>query len=305
MTSTNDDIKLAEGFTIDELAKLFDAFTTSELSEDCTDQELAENVAEIVRRQNSGAKLTNADVEVLRARAQEIVTKNRAAIGETKGGAVKAQLVGMDEIHNFPLSIGLPAPRTLFGQMVEASTATATQKKAWHRQLEGMSEITEIGSIRVDFFDIGTQKKDTAYLVLGECEENHDLGAQLDKIFPRIPREKHDEIRRHLSILIHLGRWAYGQMMVKMMPVLDEIREKIPAQGDDKPFDPRILGVDPTNTTFYIMLPGTRRTGIFVRLADEIADEIEISATGTPPAADTTLPANTPSDSASEIGDDK
>lgn len=269
----------------------------AELFEDLRIDELAENAAEAMRRQNGGAGLTDADVEAARARAREIIDETRAAESKkAPGGGAAGPLAGMHEMHALSLSIGLPVPRILFGQMVEASTATAAQKKAWHRQLKGMSKVKETGCIQADFFDTGTQEKNTAYLVLEECGEDHDLGAQLGKIYSRIPPEKQGEIRRHLSVLIHLGRSAYGQMLKKMMPVLHKVGKKIPAQGGDKPFDPCVLGVDPANTTLFIMPPGTRRVGIFVRLADEIA-----AAAATPPAE---TPANTPSgpSSASEIG---
>jgi hypothetical protein len=266
----------------------------AQLFEDLTIDELAEQAADALRMQrreagedaDTSVDLTEAELDAARARARQIIDETRAAQAEAKaaGDEDAGALAGMQDMHALSLSIGLPVPRILFDQIIEASTATPARKKTWRRQVQAMSDVKETGCIQADFFDTRTREKNTAYLVLEECGEDHDLGAQLDKVFSRIAPEKQDEIKKHLSMLIYLGRSAYGQMMMKMMPTLSKAVKKIPIDAEEKEFDPRVLGVDPTTTTLVVTLPGTRRVGIFVRLADEV----------------TATPANTPSGSASD-----
>lgn len=235
----------------------------AQLFEDLTFDELAEQAAQALHNQ-TGEVLSDAALDEVRTRAREIVSGTSA---ETPRGALPGALEGMQDMHNLTLAIGLPVPRILFAQMVEAAAASAGRKKVWLRQLKDMSAVRETGCIQVDFYDVQAGKKNTAYLVLEECDENHDFGAQLDKVYSRIAEDKQDEIRKHLSMLVYLGRSAYGQMLVKNGPTLAKITQHLPPGDDGKPFDPRVIGVDPANTTLYISLPKTKRVGIFVRFA--------------------------------------
>jgi len=210
------------------------------------------------------AAIGRAERAAAQERAREILGKAGAANGE-------GPLAGIQDMHNLSLAIGLPAPRILFDAMVDAAAATNKEKKVWRRQLMRMSEVQETGCIKVDF----AGKKGSAYLVLDECGPGHNLTAQLNKLYARVPNERRGEILNHLSALVHLGRAAYSQMMVQMMPTLEAIGKKIRVAGA---FDPRLLGVDPANTTLYVPHTGNRRVGIFVRLSSEIGD-------AAPPAA--------------------
>jgi len=244
----------------DDVADLFDELTLDELTERAAEAQRA-----------AGTELSEADLDAVQVRAREIIAETREsqrlAASEAKASGTEAAgpLAGMDDMHALSLSIGLPVPRLLFSQAINASSATKGRKKAWLRELKVMSDVKETGCIQADFFDTQTREQNTAYLVLEECGEDHDLGAQLDKVFSRVAEDKHDDIRKHLSMLVYLGRSAYGQMMMKMVPLLTKLGKKLP-DG----FDPRQLVIDPDNTTLSLNIAGTRRVGIFVRLADEI-----------------------------------
>ena len=178
-------------------------------------------------------------------------------------GGAEGEAAGLRDMRNLSLAIGLPAPRILFDAMVEASRGTNGEKEAWRRELGQMSEVTETGCIRIDF----SGEAAPAYLVLDACGPDHDLTAQLDKIYSRIPAGRRKEILKHLSVLVHLGRAAYALMATKVRPVLAQIGEK--TGGPASP--PHALHVDFANTTLYVPHIGGRRVGIFVRLG-EIGD---------------------------------
>ena len=244
------------------LNNIFDELTLGELT-DRTTQALS------TRRIAAGeVAISEAEQNVVQDRAREIIRKTRAASKHVDDGGPLADIQAM---HNLSLSIGLPTPRILFNAMVDAADAASdAKKKTWRRQIRQMSEVKETGCIKIDF----VKGEDSAYLVLDECGPDHDLTAQLDKIYTRIPDKRREEILKHLSMLVYLGRAAYSQMMVKMMPTLTAIGKgiRVPSSdsGVNNTFDPRILNVDPANTTFYVVHASDRRVGIFVRLSSEI-----------------------------------
>jgi hypothetical protein len=246
--------------TGDSVADLFDELTIGELAERAADAQRA-----------AGTEVSDADLDAAQVRARTIIAETRRAAADVKeSGTMLAHvpappLAGMDDMRDLSLSIGLPVPRILFTQAVGASTATKGKKKAWMRGIGAMSDVSETGCIQADFFDTSTQAQNTAYLVFDECGDAHDLGAQLEKIFSRVAADKHDDIKKHLSMLVYLGRSAYGQMMMKMAPLLADLGKKLPND-----FDSRLLVVDPDNTTLSLNIAGTRRVGIFVRFASEI-----------------------------------
>jgi len=243
-----------------------------ELFEDETLEELTDKIA--ASQKEAGKDLSEDDIKAAQARAKTIIQETREAqqLAKETSGQADTPLDGMEDMRALSLSIGLPVPRILFAQLVKATTSsTRDQKRDWIRKIMALSEIKATGCIQVDFLDNTTKEKNTAYMVLDVCGKDHDLGAQLDKVFSRVSSEKQEEIRKHLSMLIFLGRSAYGQLMVEGTTLLMDIAKTLPPSKN--PFDPRQLVVDPTNTTLYLDIPGTRRVGIFVRLASELKEE--------------------------------
>lgn len=237
----------------DEIEELFDEITLDEVVEKAAG----------VRRE-AGEDLSPGDVEAARARAKELVDEARQ---DPESGL----LAGRKDMQNLALSIGLPVPRALFDVMIDAGTAPPARKKALRQQLPAMSPVTETGCIRADFFDTTTQAPNVVFLVLEACDAAHDLGAQLDKIYGRLKPDKREEIRNHLSMLVYLGRTAYGQMLAGNPDLVKKLLRKLPAG-----FDPHVLNVDPANTTLFLGAPcDGRRVGIFVRLESEVGAENE------------------------------
>lgn len=225
-------------------------------------RELTDQAA-AAHRAAGGNEITEDEKAAAQERARALIDESR------ESGGAAGPVAGMEAMHALSLAIGLPVPRILFDAMVETSTATAGRKKAWRRQLKKMTSVKEQGCIKVEFYDVVDKKPNTAYLILDRCGVEHDLTAELDKIFSRIPEDKKPEIQKHLSALVYLGRSAYGQMATKMNSLLQDIGKKITASD----FDPMTLGIGYDNTTFYVPHVDGSRVGIFVRLQDEVSDD--------------------------------
>ena len=207
---------------------------------------------------DSDETLCGVDWAFVQDRARQLVD------GSQNSSETTQLLAGIRHMHHLSLSIGLPTPRILFGAMVDVATAKPNRKNIWRRRLQLMSEITEQGCIQVDLPGRASAHM-TFYLILDECGPDHDLTAELDKLYTHLPEKSRGAIREHLSTLIYLGRAAYSQMAQKMEGVLTEIGRRIRIQDGAPPFDFRVLEVDPQNTTLYVAHMSDRRVGIFVR----------------------------------------
>jgi hypothetical protein len=174
---------------------------------------------------------------------------------------------GMQAVRNLTLATGSPAPRVILPLVIDATTATKGRKKVWKKKvMKALPDKGEgLGCIQVDFFDTSTQKPNVVRLVLEPCGGDHDLDAQLAKIYSRIPPQKHAGICKHLGMLIHCGRAAYGDLLASLGPVAHKIKKSLPAGSDIR------MVVDPANTTLFVGVPGTKRVGIFIYIG--IADQ--------------------------------
>lgn len=206
----------------------------------------------------------HSDIDSIREKTKKIIDDTRAG-GNKVTDEDDGPLAGLEHMHSLSLSIGLPVPRILFNEMVNVADASSSRKRKWLKNIKNMSKIKETGCIEIEIPRTPEGNKRIAYLVLDECDENHDMTAQLDKIYSKIPEEKQEEIRKHLSMLVYLGRSAYGQMLTQIESTMSEIKKKV-----SDTFDPRTLGIDAANTTIFIDHPNTKRVGIFVRFEDEI-----------------------------------
>lgn len=158
------------------------------------------------------------------------------------------------------LAIGTPVPRILFAAMVEASQAPDSVKNGWRQELEQELAAEGTGCIRVEL-----PNAQTVYLVLDECGPDHDLTAELGKVYSRIPECRHEEIRQHLGALVFLGRFVYD-LSTKKTKCVHAVAETIPTSSDEV-FDCQNLKVDNANTTLYLPHIEDRRVGIYVRFA--------------------------------------
>ena len=220
-----------------------------------------EVVGQVTQERHDGeGALTEDEVRFARTRARELVAGVRA--GEDP------PLAGLRDMQLLAQAMGLPVPRILFAEMIARCSATTERKRAFSRGLKDMSPLTETGCISTDFLDRTTGAAGKAFLVLEPCEADHDLGAQLDPFYARIPPEKQEDIRQFLSMLVYMGRQTFHHMLETKRALVGEITKKLP-EG----FDPSALGVDPANTTLFLPPPCSQRVGIFVRYLDEMGTE--------------------------------
>lgn len=219
---------------------------------------LQEAVEEEERKQ--GRKFTPEETARIKENARSQARKARTS-GWTRGAK---------DAKNLMLSIGLPVPRILLRELVKRAPGLGEkEKKKLGARIERLMGVRETGSIEIKFHDATKNGPNTAYLVLQECPPDHDLGAQLDKLYSRIPEAKQDEIRKHLSVLFHIGRNTYVSAVEDPANVL-LVGTLLKHYPKDSEACPTQLRTDPKNTTLFLH-PEWTRAGIFVRLESELA----------------------------------
>jgi hypothetical protein len=203
-------------------------------------------------------------IAAARARAAEML---RSMSGEDEAG--------LKDLQNLTLSMGLPATRATFHYMIKAADLRGAAKTDAMRAVAEFSPVTEVGCMKVDFFNRTTGAPDIAYLVLDKCPRLHDLGAQLDKLKVHVSDEKWPEVVRSLSMLIHIGRSVYGQTARKHLDLVRQIHGAAAGDPCTKYLD---LQVDRENTTLFLEPSWPSRVGIFVRLNADVQAELARTA---------------------------
>lgn len=199
----------------------------------------------------------------------EIEARAREFISRT--GIDASDREGLLHMQNLTLSMGLHTARSCFRAMLDANAVSGAMRAAAEREIAAFSPVTEVGCMRVDFFNMITAGPDAAYLVLETCPPNHDLSAQLHKLHRLVDGDKWIEVLKHLSMLVHLGRSVYNQIAQQNLPLLRRIYKR---GADDDCADLLQLGVDSRNTTLFVDPRWPERVGIFVKLSSEVADDV-------------------------------
>ena len=187
-----------------------------------------------------------------------------------RAGLDEGDREGLIHMQNLTLSMGLHSARACFRAMLDANAVVGAARAAAEKEITAFSPVTEIGCMRVDFFNMITAAPDTAYLVLDKCPAAHDLSAQLNKLHRLVDSDKWIEVLKHLSMLVNLGRSVYNQIAQQHKPLLRRIYRRDAANSCD---DLLHLGVDSRNTTLFVDPRWPERVGIFVKLASEVGDE--------------------------------
>jgi hypothetical protein len=224
-------------------------------ADDTVFKDIARRVVPADNADSAGDAADADSADAVAANAQELVAR-----AHSDGNAQGAR-----DMRNLALAIGLPMPRILFESLVMDADVDDATRRRYAGEIKKMTPIVETGCMQVEFTDRDRQKR-VAFLVLDRCGPEHDLGAQLDKLYDHIPESRRPEILKHLSMLVQLGRSAYEQMYVHKQAMLDDLAETF---GDEP--DLRVLRVDPRNTTFYVSANSQKRVGIYVKLREEIA----------------------------------
>lgn len=169
-------------------------------------------------------------------------------------GAAHAQAVMM--------ALGLPVPRILLADLVECCAAPAAAKREFREKVANLSEITETGSM---CFEVKTPAGPVkAFVALDECPDGHDLGAELDKIYRLVPEDKKPQVLEHVSAIVNAGRSVFGRVVVAHAKFVQDIVATMP-DGFEGAQRFR-LQLDPSNTTFSLPPPCSKRVGVIVRV---------------------------------------
>jgi hypothetical protein len=183
------------------------------------------------------------------------------------GGDGDDPAAGINDLRALTSSMGLPAARIAFRHMIKAAGVRGAVKHEALASIKAFSPITEVGSMKIDFFNRETGKPDVAWLLLDECRANHDLGAQLDKIKPHVAPEKWPEILKHCSTLIGIGRTVYAQLAKNNLALIRKING-LPAS--DPCTEYLAYKVDMASSTLYLGAAWPNRIGLFVHLDKDV-----------------------------------
>lgn len=187
------------------------------------------------------------------------VAKNEVDVDKALA-AVNLSKDGLQDMQKMFLALGLPLTRIIFEQMVEAAGLAGAEKDTAMRAIAGMSPLTEVCCMRVDFND---GAPDTAYIVFDRCPREHDVGAQLARLQRRLPPEKWNDILKNVSFQLHMIRMVYGNLARDH----SELIRTISGGAPEKYFD---LFVDPATSLLYVDAAWPNRVGIFVWFAAEV-----------------------------------
>lgn len=158
----------------------------------------------------------------------------------------------MDEnISKQILAMGFPSARIMLYAL-----AKKFGKEYVGPRIEEICHIQEVGFMNIDFYNKFEDKKDNIMVILKECDKNHNLSDQLNKLMVHLDTEKWKDVLKSLSTVILLARNIYTSIYENNLDLITEII------GTENMDIYRKLQVDPLNTTLY--LPDVEdRIGIF------------------------------------------
>lgn len=182
-------------------------------------------------------------------------------------GKTEEDVKGLNDLQNLHLAIGLPFIRKLLTRLMERKTYTFSDHKRIEEMIFDISPITEASCFSVSFVDKNTNKRHTAYLLLDECDANHNLEEQFDKFKPRVTEEEWTKVLRKLSEMIGIGRTVYAKTVQQNMQL---IRMILGVGENDNCAQYLMLKVDPSNTTMFVDELAPKRIGIFIKLDSEV-----------------------------------
>ena len=202
----------------------------------------------------TGAAVTDEDFEAGCARAQNLLNS------QPDGRA------GMQDFQALMLVMGLPAARAVFRQAVRAGPRRKpAAMAALLKRVDALSKDSEVGCQRVDFYDTVAGAPAVAFLLLDECPRDHDLGAQLRLLQPRVSPARWPDILHHLSVLLFLGRSVYSGLARQHT---DLLRAALGRPESDSCADVLDLKVEAQNSTLFLDPAWPKRIGLFVRFEE-------------------------------------
>lgn len=179
---------------------------------------------------------------------------------------------GLKDLRALTLTMGMPSARKILKQLIDFGIAPDPVKQSLRDAVDRISpEMKEHGCQEITFFNKAKGKEDKIYLVADECDANHDLTAQLNKMAPHIPVARRPEINHHISVLVYIVRSVFAKVVKENESLLKDILRYVPSS---ERLNINALQVDPRNTTLCFHPHTPRRVGIFVKMSDEVEAEL-------------------------------
>jgi hypothetical protein len=121
--------------------------------------------------------------------------------------------------------------------------------------IDTLCSVDEIGCYQIDYINKLTDQQETAYIVLGACDKDHNLTEQLDKLKIYVTDTQWAKVLKSLSSLILLTRSIYSSIYLDNKQLFDDVIT------NDQDYNK--LLVDTANTTLYLPCV-SERIGIFI-----------------------------------------
>jgi len=214
------------------------------------------SIEDIAKKVVEGSGL-QIDPKLLAERAKKMIS------GE---GTDPKNIESIQKARRLYLAIGSSVPRVLISEMIRLGTAPEEKKTELLKHLDSsVLENPEVGCITVGVAnDVGKQ---SAYILLDICEEHHDPGEQIKLLLDRVPENKHEEIMRHISSIVEMGRLMYVEVLLRNEMFMREVMKYAPLPPN---FNPFLLYIDKSNTTLCLPVKNMKRVGVYVRFGDVV-----------------------------------
>lgn len=156
-----------------------------------------------------------------------------------------------EELSTQILAMGFPSVRIML-----LALSKYFNKEYVNPKIEEICHIQDVGFLNADYFDKKEDKRCNMLFFLKECQANHDLTIQLDKLKCHLDEDKWKDVLKSLSSLILLARNIYSIIYDHNKDLIQEI------VGIENIDQYSKLQVDESNTTLYLPNIDTR-VGIF------------------------------------------
>ena len=205
------------------------------------------------------AELTINDTEEEQKQVRELVEAGKKGEGTAAGAT---------DLINLTLSIGSPVPRILFSEIIKNCDLTDREEQYYLAKIKKI--ITpEVGCMQTgEFTDIHGNRK-MCVLVYKECDDNHHIENELDRILRSITldksqREKYREMfMKQLQQLVRIGHGAYCHMLESCDEVFDRLDDKYPDE-----FQISELQYNSVKAEFFVNISNTKKVGIYIECRD-------------------------------------
>jgi hypothetical protein len=163
-----------------------------------------------------------------------------------------------DNLQKQILAMGYPSAKIMLYELAKYYNRTDL-----FSEIENIFSISENGCLKIEYNNITNNKKEYIIIYMKECDKDHDLSIQMDKLKLYINQDKWNEVLKSLSMLILLIRSIYTTVYENNIDLICNI-----VGVDNLPIFSK-LHVDLSNTTLYLPMISTR-LGIFFEKIENI-----------------------------------